>query len=520
MKVARDAVRIVQRMNRDWMTPGRRPAGICGAALIIAARMNNFRRTVREMVYVVKVTETTIFNRLDEFKVTESSGLTVDEFRTIDLERYTDPPAYYEQQIGKKKRGRKRKNIEFGDDGDGIEPSSAETRSSSVARSPSNQQPKTAANDQLQAQINRRSMPPPPLLIDPGLIEAPERHSFGSSSPSAQPLENGEESTESQGAEHLAGKLIPKPQQRGKRGRPRKDNLTPPATRSTNEPALEPDITAALTDPLDLDHANALHSALESSSIGSPLSSSQPQTSSKATKTRPPIPDSEDISESEFASDPEVADCLLTPSQVEIKTRIWTHENRDYIRAQTAKRLRQELAEANGTARVIVRRKRRRKRIGDMTAYGVEEGVDKPVAGSPAEAVMRMMGFRGFSKKLNYGAMKNLYEHSSGSGSRMGSESVLAGSPGSGVDVNDGGAVDVSTSSRITKPTAEEATIEAVESPAGGVADGDEQRTLDSVVGELEEEGIYDDANDSDLDEGENDDGDDGDHYEGGYDSD
>jgi len=43
MKVAKDAVRIVQRMNRDWMTPGRRPAGICGAALILAARMKKFR---------------------------------------------------------------------------------------------------------------------------------------------------------------------------------------------------------------------------------------------------------------------------------------------------------------------------------------------------------------------------------------------------------------------------------------------------------------------------------------------
>ena len=87
-------------MNRDWMTPGRRPAGICGSALILAARMNNFRRTVREVVYIVKVQEQTIFNRLEEFKGTESSTLTVDEFRTIDLERYADPPAYAKEKDG------------------------------------------------------------------------------------------------------------------------------------------------------------------------------------------------------------------------------------------------------------------------------------------------------------------------------------------------------------------------------------------------------------------------------------
>ena len=108
MRVANEAVRIIQRMNRDWMTPGRRPAGICGAALILAARMNNYRRSIREMVYIVKVTEATISKRLDEFKVTESSGLTVEEFRTIDLERACDPPSFYNQKGGKKK-GRKRK---------------------------------------------------------------------------------------------------------------------------------------------------------------------------------------------------------------------------------------------------------------------------------------------------------------------------------------------------------------------------------------------------------------------------
>lgn len=29
--VASDALRLVQRMNRDWIQTGRRPAGICGA---------------------------------------------------------------------------------------------------------------------------------------------------------------------------------------------------------------------------------------------------------------------------------------------------------------------------------------------------------------------------------------------------------------------------------------------------------------------------------------------------------
>ena len=108
--VVNDAIRLVQRMDRDWMATGRRPAGICGAALILAARMNNFRRTVREVVLVVKVTEITINKRLEEFSYTDSSNLTVEEFRGITLERDCDPPSYYKARQEKtRKKGKKRK---------------------------------------------------------------------------------------------------------------------------------------------------------------------------------------------------------------------------------------------------------------------------------------------------------------------------------------------------------------------------------------------------------------------------
>jgi transcription initiation factor TFIIIB Brf1 subunit/transcription initiation factor TFIIB len=109
-RIVDDAIRLVQRMDRDWMATGRRPAGICGAALVLAARMNNFRRTVREVVLVVKVTEITINKRLEEFSYTDSSNLTVEQFRGITLERDCDPPAFYRARQEKtRKRGRKRK---------------------------------------------------------------------------------------------------------------------------------------------------------------------------------------------------------------------------------------------------------------------------------------------------------------------------------------------------------------------------------------------------------------------------
>ncbi|CAG8486999.1 8073_t:CDS:10 [Ambispora gerdemannii] len=93
-KVALDASRLVQRMDRDWMQTGRRPAGICGACLLVAARMNNFRRSMREIIAVVKIADVTVKRRLEEFKATPSGQLSVTDFKHVWLDQACDPPAF------------------------------------------------------------------------------------------------------------------------------------------------------------------------------------------------------------------------------------------------------------------------------------------------------------------------------------------------------------------------------------------------------------------------------------------
>jgi len=93
-EVTLTALRLVQRMNRDWMATGRRPSGLCGAALLVAARMYDFNRSLDDIVKVVKIGKTTLRKRMIEFEDTPSSMLTVDEFHRIDLEEEHDPPAY------------------------------------------------------------------------------------------------------------------------------------------------------------------------------------------------------------------------------------------------------------------------------------------------------------------------------------------------------------------------------------------------------------------------------------------
>mmetsp|Transcript_10407 Transcript_10407/g.19558 ORF Transcript_10407/g.19558 Transcript_10407/m.19558 type:complete len:553 (+) Transcript_10407:303-1961(+) len=78
--VANSALRLVASMKRDWMQTGRRPAGICGAALFIASHMHGFRRKKKDIVDVVHVCEATIKKRLGEFEDTPSAQLTSSEF--------------------------------------------------------------------------------------------------------------------------------------------------------------------------------------------------------------------------------------------------------------------------------------------------------------------------------------------------------------------------------------------------------------------------------------------------------
>ncbi|KAK5657839.1 hypothetical protein OQA88_2912 [Cercophora sp. LCS_1] len=110
-RVAESAVRIAARMRKDNITHGRRPAGVCGAAIILAARAHNYRRTVREVVYIAKVTEATITERMQEFANVPSAQMTISDFHENDfLESSHDPPFVYKQtDEWKEKHGKSRK---------------------------------------------------------------------------------------------------------------------------------------------------------------------------------------------------------------------------------------------------------------------------------------------------------------------------------------------------------------------------------------------------------------------------
>ncbi|XP_008791772.1 transcription factor IIIB 90 kDa subunit isoform X2 [Phoenix dactylifera] len=80
--VSETALRIVASMKRDWMQTGRKPSGLCGAALYISALSHGLNYSKSEIVSVVHICEATLTKRLIEFENTESGCLTIEEFLT------------------------------------------------------------------------------------------------------------------------------------------------------------------------------------------------------------------------------------------------------------------------------------------------------------------------------------------------------------------------------------------------------------------------------------------------------
>ena len=455
-RIAKEAIQILQRMKRDWILVGRRPAGVCGAAVILAARMNNYRRTVREVVYTAKVADVTINKRLDEFQVTESSKLSVDEFRHhgLELEKEHDPPAYYEQFTKEKKRGSKRKRQEEEDANlaeDVVSVSSASPRSTVEPES------FEAVQLSAQAEADRQAMPPPSVPIDPRLLQ--------DSTSISQEAQSSASGSSQRGSEE------PSPAKRNKAGRPpgAKNKPLPQKLHKAieDEERIEADMNEILNDPKTVEDAAALHKTLTQQANLPSTQGTAVATSSDGQKTA--VYSSQDEQNAIFADsqdgegtvvapsrdepaptvvnpvsgvvtsqvedlddldeDPEVRDCMLSPEEQAIKEKVWVTENSDWLRKNQARQVAKELAERNGKAPQSKKRNRRRGRMGDMSKYhGPSEDGSVASFSSPEEATAAMMKQRSFSKKINYDMIKYLYTKDDKSGSSRGASTSRASS--------------------------------------------------------------------------------------------
>ncbi|KAM3473809.1 hypothetical protein MY8738_008175 [Beauveria namnaoensis] len=418
-KVAEDAVRLVKRMSRDWLVMGRRPSGICGACLLMAARMHNFRRTVREVVYIVKVTNHTIQNRLQEFNHTESSQMSVEDFLKQDfLESSHDPPSFYrksdEYRAQQEEKTRKRKRNEQtnqDEDEPALPPPGpvVRTRRGTDAGADLSSAPQLKFRRDADGFI----IPPHPSQIPKDMLSVPIQEEAAEGDEDLQKLasEFGDALDEEMGAEEGAAS--------GK-GKKKKAQLPINEEWEQDEEDLEGQIEEIFNDPLTYEHALAYSNAEQRARIHS----------SWALQQRPQkeISMSVEIDEDEFANDPEVRNCLLSPEEAQIKEMIWVNQNKEWLRQHQEKVFRRKV-EAERPKQT--RRRRKRARIG--------EGQTSP-ASSAAEAAVSVAKDRAWSKRINYDAIRSIFDvpDAGGLGSAATSRKTsLAGSTLGGDDDDD-----------------------------------------------------------------------------------
>ncbi|KII84965.1 hypothetical protein PLICRDRAFT_45822 [Plicaturopsis crispa FD-325 SS-3] len=363
-QVAADAVRLVQRFDRDWMTRGRRPAGICGAALLLAARMNNFRRSVQEIVQVVKIADTTLKKRLDEFGKTPSGALTLADFRNVWLEDEMDPPAFTqgkerEEEGGKKaktktgqKKKRKRKRGEDSEDDEDVE---------------------GAEDIETEAQPQSTPAPVDPALLTEGILA-------GAVDPTPLFIPEPAPEPDSENA-NIDPALLPPPTHSPP---PPPQSSSPPPDTTADENTLIEEVDNVLTDEV----STFLHNP-QGAMLAGALDEAEQRRLAHI-----------EVGDELLGLDEDELDAfLLTEDEVKIKERVWVELNKEYLEALAAKGEQEESGSSTSKSR---KRRKTSTKPRDMST---------PTGSTAAESVRHLIKKNPkYSRRINYDALKDLFD--------------------------------------------------------------------------------------------------------------
>ncbi|KAK6456079.1 transcription factor IIIB 70 kDa subunit (B-related factor) [Scheffersomyces xylosifermentans] len=388
-KVVKDAVKLAQRMSSDWIHAGRRPAGIAGACVLLAARMNNFRRTHAEIVAVAHVAEETLQRRLNEFKKTGSGQLSVQSFRETDLATSADPPSFSKNRALEGKLIKELKNKE-------------ETLRRFRAYAANDElTPTGAGGDKLSTSIQIKQ-------------SASQQQSDFERSNVTGDGDSMDSSENNYGVRD--GRMSHNEQAE-------KDNLLKTILRDCNV-SVE-----SITEELER-IINRKKVALEGALYLTPAERKNIKDEEEKMRIDKPrnlvknLPKTSDIlakvsSSVELTSDDDddiVLESKLEDAEVAIKERIWTGMNHDFMVAQERKRLKQEADELTGNTSGTSRRKRAKTTDSDvvrefpglnetLTEMGVDESGEPLTA---ADSARMMLQKKSFSRKINYGTLDDL----------------------------------------------------------------------------------------------------------------
>ncbi|XP_027896738.1 transcription factor IIIB 90 kDa subunit-like isoform X1 [Xiphophorus couchianus] len=356
-EVSMTALRLVQRMKRDWMHTGRRPSGLCGAALLVAARMHKFRRSVKDVIGVVKVCQTTLRKRLTEFEDTPTSQLTIDEFMRVDLEQECDPPSFTAGQHKVKMQQLEQELARKLDEVEGEISCYKEEIETELEKS----RPKLRGIYAAYA----KEMGPSRTTADPEDEDA-------LSSPADPEDKEGDDAALQAAAQRLTQDFLRQVIQEEEGGGAPQEAETEGAGR----PAQGAPLASIL--------GNASLGLQESFHTFEPPEPDQ-------NPDGDPSPSGElDL---EGIDDQEIDKYILNEKEVEVKTELWTKQNADYLKEQKEKEERITKEKEQGTYKEKKKKYKKREHIEAATA---------------GEAIEKMLERKKISSKINYDVLRDL----------------------------------------------------------------------------------------------------------------
>ncbi|KAJ7641382.1 BRF1-domain-containing protein [Roridomyces roridus] len=376
-KVSMDAVRLVQRFDRDWMTRGRRPAGICGAALLLAGRMNNFRRSVEEIVQVVKIADTTLKKRLDEFKNTPSGALTLADFRSVWLDEEVDPPAYTRNKVKEEAERLAAEEeaaevAEFAATGVVKEKDSGKGKGKGKGKKKKGKRKREEEEEEPEPEPEPTRVPVDASVLNQGIL-----------ADGSEPLFLPDPVEEEDPNANIDPVLLQEPYPDSTlvasgSGLPKSPTPDPP--RATSLPPVETVMSEALTEEV----ATYLQNPQ-----GALLSTALDEAHERRLARIPVVDELQGLNEDELDR------FILSADEVKIKERVWVELNKDYLEALAAK----------GDSEPAPKPKKRRK-TGEAPQ---PRDTANPAGSSAAESVKNLITKNNrYSKRINYDALAHL----------------------------------------------------------------------------------------------------------------
>ncbi|XP_072031993.1 transcription factor IIIB 90 kDa subunit-like [Amphiura filiformis] len=395
-EVSMTALRLVSRMKRDWMHMGRRPSGLCGAALLVAARLHNFSRTQKDVIRVVKVCDATLRKRLTEFEETPSGQLTIDEFHKIDLEAEQDPPSF--TQARRKAKMAQLEDLSKQDVQDALgeictvqeEIEKALQRKSKAAGDDVSSTTSSIIDEEELEEFERTGqlrMPPPMHISEAELSSQPSPASSSSISgtPDTKIKQDEISKTPSDSSEPRTP-INPA-------------NNSKQCNKGDNDTTSDEVLDSLVMPPPDSwsGEENSDGSGLRPTALSLGLKETIEECMTPSTATL----DKKDNGELDLTGidDKEIDRFLLTPQEVRIKTEIWMKENGEYL-DQLREKEEKEAKEKEQAGKSDQPKKKKKQR--------------KPQtpASSAGEAIEKLLVEKKISSKINYDVLRDLNKSS------------------------------------------------------------------------------------------------------------